>query len=95
MPVERITAKPLTVRFEPVLLEEIRQIAKFERRSLNDQVLYFLERAVEGFQVRAPHSYHLEADDISLEEAAAEQLGLEEDAESENSENGLELQQSA
>ena len=45
--------QPYTVRFDPWILAETRAIAKYERRSINDEILYILERYINRF-----HSEH-------------------------------------
>ena len=38
--------RPVTVRFDPLLLAKLKEIAAAERRSLNSQILFLLQRRV-------------------------------------------------
>ena len=98
---DRDVSRPLTVRFGPYLLEQIRQIAKFEKRSINNQILYFLERAVEEYDRSAPRSYQVGAEETPLLEAMEDEEGLprgwfsrRENEESESSETDSQQPQS-
>ncbi len=47
---ENTTNKPFTLRLPVELYEPIAQMAQRERRSLHNQVLYLLDRAVEAIE---------------------------------------------
>ena len=49
---EKPEDKRLLLRFPPALADQLTEMAEKERRSLNAQIVYLLERAVERYQRR-------------------------------------------
>ena len=47
---ENLNNKPFTLRLPPELYEPVAQMAQRERRSLHNQVLYLLDRAIESIE---------------------------------------------
>jgi hypothetical protein len=87
--------KPFSIRFDPHILLNVRSLARFERRSINEQVLFMLEKYINAFnaaQYSGPDEMDFEALGIEEDELeVAVQHDLEKDVqlqkELENSEN--------
>ncbi len=46
--------EPFNIRFDPCILAEVKAMSKFERRSINEQVLFMLECYIEKFEIEHP-----------------------------------------
>lgn len=46
--------KPYTVRFEPWILAELKAMARHERRSINDEILFILHEYITNFMKLHP-----------------------------------------
>lgn len=58
--------KRLLLRFPRELADQLAAIAEKERRSLNAQIVYFLERAVTGYQRRQERENLEDAEGIEV-----------------------------
>ena len=59
--------KPFSIRFDPVILADIRALARYERRSINDEVLFILQTYIDDFRAAHPNAdtYPTVDDEIS------------------------------
>ncbi|MDP9313119.1 MAG: hypothetical protein M3R24_19925 [Chloroflexota bacterium] len=68
--------KPFTLRLPPELYEPIASMAERERRSLHNQVLYLLDRAIEAMEdaqdIRDAHLRLRNEETIPFEQALSE-----------------------
>ncbi len=58
--------KRLLVRFPRELADQLATVAEKERRSINAQIVYFLERAIAGYQRRQDRETLDDAEGITI-----------------------------